>query len=66
MCVRARSLSFSLSLSLSQGRELSVMTPEFEEGRKRYDEFEELYKTFIAEVIAPGLGGGRVQYQVCA
>jgi len=41
------------------------MTPEFEEGRKRYDEFEELYQTFIAEVIAPGLGGGRVQYQVC-
>jgi len=32
---------------------------DFEAGRQRYTEFEEVYRTFIAEVVAPGLGGGR-------
>ena len=47
------------------GRTLSVIRSEdnFEAGRQRYTEFEEVYRAFIAEVVAPGLGGGTIQYQ---
>ena len=47
------------------GRSLTVFAykPELGEGRKLYSRFEEVYLAFIHEVVAPGLGGGHVQYQ---
>ena len=38
-------------------------TRNYEAGRKSYREFEQVYRAFIAEVVAPGLGGGTVQFQ---
>lgn len=35
----------------------------FEVGRNSYHEFEEVYRAFVTEVVAPGLGGGTVQFQ---
>ena len=47
------------------GRSLSIIedNPHFEKGREVYARFEEVYRDFIAEVVAPGMGGGKIQYQ---